>query len=274
MRHRPGSGGILGFPPIISQLVLINLVVYLLHPFIGNAPNGFALIPHQILTKGMIWELVTYMFLHGGLMHVLFNMFGLVIFGSELERRWGSRDFLKYYMFTGVGAGIILVLTSYMFNGNPMVPVIGASGAIFGILIAYGMNFPHRQILLWFVIPVSARTFVAIYAFMELAMTVESRGGGPIARFAHLGGMLVGYLYLKQETLLWGAKRWIRRLQGTQNQPQGPRPQSDDPEIQARIDAILDKISREGMGALSDEEKRLLRESAERARRRQHGQDS
>jgi membrane associated rhomboid family serine protease len=271
---------------MISQLVLINVVVFLLQPLIpegmlyripfgpavSGIPNGFALVPGQVLTKGMVWELFTYMFLHGGFMHVLLNMFYLVMFGSELERWWGSRDFFKYYTITGVGAGIIHVLTTYIFGGNPYVPTIGASGAIFGVLIAYGLAFPQRKILLWFVIPVSARTLVALAALFELYMTVEYRGGDGVARFAHLGGMLVGYVYLRQEALIWRAKRALGRMRTAYHPPRG-RGGADDATFQARIDEILEKISREGMGSLTEEEKRLLRESAERARRRQQGHD-
>lgn len=286
-RANPGRGGILGFPPMISQLVLINVVVFLLQPLIpegmlyripfgplvSGVPNGFALVPSQVL-NGMVWELFTYMFLHGGFMHVLLNMFYLVMFGSELERWWGSRDFFKYYTITGVGAGIAQVVTSYAFGSNPNIPTIGASGAIFGVLIAYGMAFPTRKILLWFIIPVSARTLVALAALFELYMTVEYRGGDGVARFAHLGGMLVGYVYLKQETLLLQFRRLLGQVRTTTQHRPRPRGGAEDPRFQARIDEILEKISREGMGSLSEEEKRLLRESAERARRRQQGHDA
>jgi membrane associated rhomboid family serine protease len=272
---------------MISQLVLINVAVFLLQqlipegmlyrlpfgPAVSGVPNGFALVPSQVLTKGMVWELFTYMFLHGGFMHILLNMFYLIMFGSELERWWGSRDFFKYYTITGVGAGVIHVLTSYIFGSNPNIPTIGASGAIFGVLIAYGLAFPNRKILLWFIIPVSARTLVALAALFELYMTVEYRGGDGVARFAHLGGMLVGYIYLKQETLGWRIRRFLGRVRSAQQRPRH-RSGTDDPRFQARIDEILEKISREGMGSLTDEEKRLLRESAERARRRQQGHDA
>ncbi|HET9235372.1 MAG TPA: rhomboid family intramembrane serine protease, partial [Candidatus Eisenbacteria bacterium] len=219
-RRGPVAGGILGFPPAISQLVLINAIVFLiqmllpegsLYRIMGSPvpmiPSGLGLVPHQVVTQGMVWQLVSYMFLHGGVMHVLLNMFYLVMFGSELERWWGSREFVKYYFICGVGAGIIHVITTYLFDLNPHIPTIGASGAVFGVLIAYGMAFPTRKILLWFVIPVSARALVAIAAFIELAMTVEYRGGDGVARFAHLGGMLVGYLYLKQEAIVWWVKK-------------------------------------------------------------------
>ena len=279
-----GMGGILGFPPAISQLVLINAIIFLvqmllpeplLYRLLGSPvsmiPNLLALVPHQVAARGMVWQLVTYMFLHGGLMHVLLNMFYLVMFGSDLERWWGSREFLKYYFICGIGAGIFHVVTTYGFGGNPLVPTIGASGAVFGVLIAYGLAFPQRKVLLWFVIPISARTLVVIAAFIELAMTVEYRGGDGVARFAHLGGMLVGYVYLKQERILWR----VKRLWGQTQSRRSSRHLRDenDADTQARIDEILDKISREGMGSLSEEEKQILHDSAERARRRQQGLD-
>ena len=282
-RRGPVAGGILGFPPAISQLVLINAIIFLiqmllpegsLYRIMGSPvpmiPSGLGLVPNQVVTQGMVWQLVSYMFLHGGVMHVLLNMFYLVMFGSELERWWGSREFLKYYFICGVGAGVIHVITTYVFDLNPHIPTIGASGAVFGVLIAYGMAFPTRRILLWFVIPVSARALVAIAAFIELAMTVEYRGGDGVARFAHLGGMLVGYLYLKQQSIVW----WLKKRLGERRRPGGRRFRRDqDPDLQATIDDILDKISREGMGSLSEEEKQLLHESAERARRKQQGLD-
>jgi membrane associated rhomboid family serine protease len=268
------SGGILGFPPAISQLVLITTIVYLLQGLIPESllRNGLALVPSQLVTQGRIWELVTYMFLHGSFMHLFLNMFGLVMFGAALEQYWGSHEFMKYYFVTGIGAGLIQVITTYLGGGSPNIPVIGASGAIFGILIAYGMSFPHQTVLLYFVIPMSARTMVAIFAFIQLAMIVQSPGGDGIARFAHLGGMLVGYLYLKREPLMWRIRRQLGRVTaGGAHFPSGGKQTEE--EYRQRIDAILAKISREGMGSLTDEERGLLEESAERARRRQQGRD-
>jgi rhomboid family protein len=267
------SGGILGFPPAISQLVLINAAVFLLQSLMpGTLERAFALIPADVVGKGMIWQLVTYMFLHGGFMHVGFNMFGLIIFGSDLERWWGSREFLKYYFITGIGGGIVQVASTYLLGGNPLGPVIGASGAIFGVLVAYALAFPHRQILLYFLIPIPARVLVAVYAFFELAAAIQNHPGDFVAHFVHLGGALVGFVYLKQENLTWRAKRWLGSNRVSWG---GSRPsRRGDDETQARIDAILEKISREGMGALTDEERRILHESAERAKRRQQGHDT
>jgi hypothetical protein len=132
------------------------------------------------------------------------------------------------------------------------------------------MAFPNRQILLWFVIPISARVLITIFAFIELAMSVEyHRGGDGVARFAHLGGMLVGFLYLKHESIGW----WFKKMLGG-SRPTRPRFRRDrNADMQNTIDEILEKITREGMGSLSEEEKQLLHESAERARRKQQGLD-
>jgi membrane associated rhomboid family serine protease len=282
------GGGFLGFPPAISQLVLINVIVFLLEPLVfkSYAPPGLALVPSDVVTRGMVWELVTYMFLHGGFMHILFNMFFLVMFGADLERWWGSRDFLKYYFITGVGAGLAHMLTSYLFPGSPGlynghivhasgIPTIGASGAVFGVMVAYAMAFPNRQILLWFVIPISARTFVIMSGVIELVIAVQHQPGDSVARFAHVGGMVVGYLYLKHETLWWRAKRWFNRSGGL---PRVHLRREENPEdeerVKERIDQILEKISREGMGSLTKEEERLLKKRADRARRRQGGHDA
>jgi membrane associated rhomboid family serine protease len=268
------SGGILGFPPGVSQLVLITAIVYLLQGLFPDALvyGNLALIPREVVSHGKIWELATYMFLHGGMMHLFFNMFGLVMFGTALELGWGTREFVKYYFVTGIGAGVIHVLVTLMGGGSPNIPTIGASGAIFGILIAYGMTYPNRTVLAMLVIPMSARTFVAIYAFLELAMTIQYHGQDGVARFAHLGGMLVGFVYLKRETLLWKLRRQLGRV-GTRSVRFSSGKGYTDEEYRQRIDAILEKGSREGFGALTEEERRFLKESAERAKRRQQGQD-
>jgi hypothetical protein len=194
------------------------------------------------------------------------------MFGRELEYYWGSMEFLKYYIICGIGAGVIQMITAIM-GGDAMIPTVGASGAIFGILVAYGMYFPNRQILLWFVFPMSARTLVIMFAVLELVMGIQNPHGG-IARFAHLGGMLVGFLYLKRNMLIWKSKQLMAgRSAPTGNRRPSHREPVISPEEEARrkveIDRILTKISQEGMGSLTAEEKRLLEDSAQRARNRQ-----
>ena len=160
---------------------------------IVNLERLLGMVPVLIWQKGYLWQLVTYMFLHGGFFHVLFNMFGLWMFGSDIERLWGTRRFLSYYFFTGIGAGIFtLILTP-----NGLVPTIGASGAIYGILLAFAWFFPERRILLYFVFPIPARIFVMIFGGIELLASITQQPGGTIAHLAHLGGLVFGWVYLR-----------------------------------------------------------------------------
>ena len=148
-------------------------------------------VPILVWQKFFVWQLVSYMFLHGGLWHILFNMFALWMFGTELERIWGTRRFLKYYFFTGIGAGILTVLLT----PNSPIPTIGASGAIYGILLAYAYHFPQRRIFLYFLFPIPARVFVVIIGLLAFLNSMGPAGG--IAHIAHLGGLVFGWIYLK-----------------------------------------------------------------------------
>lgn len=179
-----------------------------LNPFLGlNTPEVFA---------GLrVWQLATYMFLHGGIFHLLFNMLTLWMFGAELDRIWGSRYFLKYYMACGIGAGVITVLFSYLpFEAArtlTLLPVVGASGAIYGLLLAYGLYFPDRPIYMYLVFPIPAKYFVMILGAIAFYSSLASNSG--IANMTHLGGLVVGYLMLKGAKLhpLSEAKYWYLR---------------------------------------------------------------
>jgi membrane associated rhomboid family serine protease len=142
------------------------------------------------------WQLVTYGFLHGGTMHLVFNMFMLWMFGRELELIMGTRRFLAYYMTCVIGAGVIqLIVTAW--QGSPY-PVVGASGGVFGLLLAFGMTFPNRMIMLLFPpIPMKAKYMVVLFGLLELYLGISGTAPG-IANFAHLGGMLFGYLLLRR----------------------------------------------------------------------------
>ena len=147
--------------------------------------------PADVWGRLEVWQVVTYMFLHANLLHVGFNMLALWMFGVELERLWGTRFFARYYAITGVGAGLCVMLVSVFSTQLAQATTIGASGAIFGLLMAYALYFPHRQILLFLLFPVSSRVFVAIVGAVNLysAMTATTAG---VAYFAHLGGLAVG----------------------------------------------------------------------------------
>jgi rhomboid family protein len=162
----------------------------------------FGLSPADVFEGGRLWEPVTYLFVHSprSIGHILFNMLAVWMFGVELERRWGTVAFTKYYFITGVGAGLSMMLVSWLpFDSTRAVYytiTIGASGAVYGLLMAWAMLFPHRQILFMFIFPLPAWLFVTIIGAIAFFSAVGA-GGGPVAHFAHLGGMLIGYLYLK-----------------------------------------------------------------------------
>lgn len=168
---------------------------------IDSLERLLGLVPALVWQKFLLWQPLTYMFLHGGWWHILFNMFALWMFGGELERLWGTARFLKYYFFTGIGAGILtIVLTPY----SP-IPTIGASGAIYGLLLAYAVYFPNRRIFIYFLFPVPARVFVIVMGLLEFLNSFGASGG--IAHFAHLGGILFGWIFIKGGGLTRRMKR-------------------------------------------------------------------
>lgn len=187
-----------GLPPVIKNLIIIMGAVFLfeffleifqLYFYLDLFHHLFALHPTLIWSNYFIWQLVTYIFLHGDLFHIFFNLFSLWMFGGELENYWGSKKFLFYFLYCGIGAGIVTVLLS----SNP---VIGASGAIFGILLAFAWLFPNRPILLmFFPVPIPAKYMVILFGFIELYSSRGGTGGG-IAHITHLGGLAFGFFYL------------------------------------------------------------------------------
>ena len=180
-------------PPVTLWLLIGNVAVFLL----GISPNSdFALWPPGGFESNFQpWQLVTYSFLHGGFAHIFFNMFALYMFGSEIERLFGSRFYALYYFAAVVTAAIThLVITGFM--GAAPVPMVGASGGIYGLLLAFGIYFPHRRVMLLFPpIPMPARVFVFGFAALELVLGITQTAAG-VAHFAHLGGMLGGWLMI------------------------------------------------------------------------------
>jgi membrane associated rhomboid family serine protease len=183
----------------LKALIGANVAVFFAQTLFPPLTGAFGLQPRLVI-HGWLWQLGTYMFLHGGLWHIVFNMLALWMFGAELERLWGTRYFLRFYFVTGVGAGLLTVLFSLLpFDVGREVyysNVIGASGAIYGLLLAYGLYFPDRPIYLYLVFPIPARYFVLIMGAIALYLSV-SGGGSGIANATHLGGLLVAYLFLK-----------------------------------------------------------------------------
>jgi membrane associated rhomboid family serine protease len=206
-----------GLSPAIKFLLIANVVAYLVSLVVPTMVLLLGLSPRAVFEQMAVYQLVTYMFLHGDIGHLLVNMLGLWMFGTDLERTWGTRFFTKYYFVTGIGAGVITLLWAlsplpYADSINYSV-VIGASGAIYGVLLAYAMYFPHRTVYMYFVFPLQAKYFVMIIGAITFLSTIGAGGSG-VAHTAHLGGLLVGYVYL---TSLRGGgplqelkSRWLR----------------------------------------------------------------
>jgi len=184
----------------LKALIAANVVMFLITSFVHGVVPYLGLVPTLVLHQFWVWQLATYMFLHGGIFHIVFNMLALWMFGAELERIWGTRYFLKFYFVTGIGAGILTVVFSTLpFGFAQQVQqsiVIGASGAIYGLLLAYALYFPDRPIYMYFVFPIPAKIFVAIMGAIAFFSSLSESGG--VANATHLGGLLVAYLFLKR----------------------------------------------------------------------------
>ena len=183
----------------VKWLLIINTAVFLLW-FAGGAIvqhhllTLFALTPELTVRNFMVWQVFSYLFLHGGPWHLIFNMLTLWMFGSTLEQDWGTRRFLKYYFICGIGAGLFdLALNILLGHWNNT--TIGASGAIYGLLLAFGVCYPEQTVLMNFLFPIKAKYMVIIYAGVELLMSMSVNSG--VSNIAHLGGMVVGLVYLK-----------------------------------------------------------------------------
>ena len=297
--YRPSMmGGFRFFPPFIKFLLISNVAVWLLVDFfllpfhlydmpIGG-PRGlityyFALWP--LASNFWPWQVFSYMFMHGGFGHLFFNMLALWMFGMELENTWGSRKFAIFYLVCGVGAAFTNLLAAPLLGQG--LPTVGASGAVFGVLIAFGMMFPDRPIYIYFLLPIRAKYFITFYFLLELFYGVTGTAEG-VAHFAHLGGALVGFVYMLADMgvipvrSLWSqlrsgpgdqstsTDRIFRKPSGSGDVrdakfydiDSGKSRGADKESNQEVIDGILDKISKGGYQSLSEEEKRILNEAS------------
>jgi len=202
-RYASQSSFSFGPGPISTALKIIigvNVAMFMVTTFAPELRIQLGLVPMWVVMRLHVWQLVTYMFIHAGVFHILFNMLALWMFGAELERVWGTRNFVKFYFVTGIGAGMLTVLVSLL----PFSPVaqlyasdiIGASGAVYGLLLAYALYFPNRPIYMYFVFPIPAKIFVIIMGGLAFYSSMSESGGG-VANATHLGGLLIALVYLK-----------------------------------------------------------------------------
>lgn len=287
-------------PYVVYILIGLNLAIFLIGQITLGVEDGMritvgnymlkygALMPLKGMGNGYnfgVWQYITYQFLHGGMAHIFMNMLGLWMFGTEISHIWGGRRFLVYYLLCGIGAG--LVHSVVMLITGDGAPTVGASGAIYGVLVAFAMMFPDRIVLMGFFIPMRAKYAVLVFAALELYNGVTGSVSG-VAHFAHLGGALVGFILIKIggvmtlggifDKLPWGNRRKVSpgsptsasgsrmiNVQFRDVQPQPPRQQTQAPQMPVlrgdeaeRINAILDRITHVGYNNLTPEEKQLL----------------
>lgn len=251
----------------VKNLIIANGAVFLLQIILNRYSTLdyvriFGLVPAYAVSKLFVWQFATYLFLHANLWHILINMFVLWMFGCEVERMWGPKAFYRYYFITGIGAGIISVLIRYITGGNPSVATVGASGAVMGVLAAFAVMFPNRVItlLVMFVIPVrmKAKTMVFLFAGFSILSGI---GGSPdgVAHFAHLGGMLVGYLYMKRGSSLDPLWEHFHRINRQKKMRVVRKKQEEMDKLRTLLDQVLDKANEVGMKNLTRDEKLFLK---------------
>ena len=242
------------FTDAIKILIIINVGLFLLR-FVAKSQIDlagiFGLSPNTVWP--MIWQPITYMFIHGDLFHVLINMFVLWMFGSEMESIWGRAQFLRYYFLTGVGSGLVWLLFN---TGQSYSVLIGASGAIYGILIAYGMMFPNRTVYLYFMIPIKVKWFVVFLGAVAFLSSFNNNTN--ISHLTHLSGMVIGFVYLRY---YWHWKDFRfsvhKQIEEFRSSISSKRDQKKI-EMQNEVDQLLDKINDTGYDNLTEEEKDLL----------------
>ncbi|MBN1917524.1 MAG: rhomboid family intramembrane serine protease [Verrucomicrobia bacterium] len=288
-RPRP----VFGFPrltPAVKTLLIVTgacFALQIIARIITRTPDGqetivehlFALHPQAFIRGLFPWQIVTSLFLHGSLWHLAMNMLPLSFFGfgPGLERFTGARRFYAIYFLSGIGGNLLFLAA----NLQGTVPVIGASGAVCGILAAYAMAFPERFVLLFFVFPIKVKWVVLGIFAMELMLEVSRPGAGNIAHGAHVGGFVFGWAYMKLfyklslpfafiERMKWRVRHLFSSLPAPRNpfrRPPGERkypPIDDDSFIDQEVDPILDKISKQGIHSLTADERRILKRAHDR----------
>lgn len=183
------------FYNVTLALIVANVAVFLLGYLWRQSELYLGLIP-ILVTRGWVWQLVTYMFVHGGITHILLNMLALFLFGGQVERKLGSTEFLLFYLVAGVGAGLATLLLHSLIPGMSMIRVVGASGAIYGVLLAYGALFPDNVIFIFGILPLRARWAVIVFAAISIVSQVLNIQSG-VAHLTHLSGLIFGYLYFR-----------------------------------------------------------------------------
>jgi membrane associated rhomboid family serine protease len=240
--------------PWVTRLLIANVAVFFLQQTVAGITNALVFVPVLALVRP--WTVITYMFVHGGLTHILFNMIGLYFFGPRVEERLGSRQFLWLYAVSGISGAILSAIFA------PNVAILGASGAVFGVMLAFAMFWPHDRIYIWGIIPVPARILVIVTAALALYSGFGGSRGG-VADFAHVGGFVGAFLYLRWMEHHSGARRFAKKVapkverDALENWRRVDRTRVHEVN-RAELDRILDKINHSGLSSLTPQERLFL----------------
>jgi len=250
---RIGPGSV---SPVIKYLLIFTAGFFVIQK-LSTYPLEltFGLTPALFLREfpKYIFQPLTYIFLHAGIFHILFNLLTLWMFGTEIEYSWGSKSFLRYYLLCGLGGALFSLAFNYGLNN----PIIGASGAIYGVLVAYWLMFPERYLLIFFIFPMRVRWAIPLFALLNFVAS-----GPNVAHLAHLGGAVVGLAYIKFDWRFLSLGHWLKslRLKRKTNKLEKNRQKAE--EIMRKVDAILDKINEVGLENISREDRKFLEEAS------------
>ena len=243
-------------PQGVKFLIILNIVVYILIEISGQRGyfyHSFGLVPKLVSEEVKVWQLFTYLFIHGGFFHLFFNMFVLWMFGKDLEKQWGKNEFLFYYFTCGIGSGFITVI----FSPNSIIPIVGASGAIYGLLLSYGFTYPNRLVYLYGFFPVKVKYMVIGLGFIAFFASMSSGSSG-VSHITHLSGMIIGFIATYYNFNGKALKLWYfqKKLQNIKKKEKLRDEESI--AMKKTVDKILDKLNNHGWESLTEQEERYL----------------
>ena len=241
--------------PFIKIMIITNLVVFILQNISVQLTYQLGLTPSRFFNEfpNLFYQPFTYMFLHGGIWHIFFNMFALWMFGTEIEYNWGTKSFGRFYILAGLSGAVLTLLLS---PSQPH-PMIGASAAIYGVLAAYWVMYPNRYLYFYFLVPIKVKW--AIPGFMLIGLLF---GGSNIAHLAHLGGAIFGFLYCKSDWRFGSIRNRLKNLRYKRKETKLDKNRQQAEDTMKKVDAILDKINEVGYENLSKKEREFLKDAA------------
>ena len=261
---------------VVVNLIIANVVIFFLQQLLKDGNRSmleewFALTGDFFHRPWEVWRLVTYGFLHGGIGHIFFNMYALWLFGMDIESRYGKAEFLRFYLVALVVAGLVWLVVEAALSGvAPNVLLIGASGAITAVMILFVLHFPERTIMFWGVVPMKVWVLGALYVGLDVLGAMNRTGHTPVAHVAHLGGAAFGFLYVRQRLNLgrFVPSDALKALARRRPKLKIHDPDTNKRELNKQVDAILEKISREGEASLTRQERKTLEEASRQYQRR------